>query len=118
MSVEEDFKNAAKRHLIKMYDFHRSENYDCENCKHVACSEVRAAQFNSKCNPRERSSSAHHRLSRMTFQTNTDKIESNEFCMRDVAVARLMEKEKCAAKAEKYVDYVFQSCRSDHAPFT
>ncbi len=38
--------------------------------------------------------------------------------MKDMAIARLMEKDKCAAKADKYVDYVFESCRSDTAPFT
>jgi len=42
-----DFDNALKRMLIKMYDQARSENYKCDNCKHLACTEVRAALFNS-----------------------------------------------------------------------
>ena len=33
-----------------MYDFERSSNYDLNNCKHLACTEVRAANFNTKCN--------------------------------------------------------------------
>jgi hypothetical protein len=34
-------------------------------------------------------------------------IDANEFCMKDMAVSHLMEKEKCAAKAVQYVDFVF-----------
>jgi hypothetical protein len=42
-----DFDNALKRMLVKMYDQARSENYKCDNCKHLACTEVRAALFHS-----------------------------------------------------------------------
>ena len=59
-----------KRHLIKVYDLHRSENYNFDNCKHLACTEVRAAHFDSKCNPRERAGDLSHRISRMnTFSS-------------------------------------------------
>ena len=48
MLVErQDFDDAIKRQLIRLYDFKRSENYDFDNCKHLACTEVRAALFNS-----------------------------------------------------------------------
>ncbi len=59
---KDDFDNAAKRQLIRLYDEYRSSNYDSDNCKHLACTEVRAANFNSKCNPRERYNS---RLSKL-----------------------------------------------------
>ena len=42
-----DFDDALKRHLIRLYDYKRSENYNFDNCKHLACTEVRAALFNS-----------------------------------------------------------------------
>lgn len=29
-----------------------------------------------------------------------------------------MERSKCADKAERYVDYVFNKCKADTAPFT
>lgn len=29
-----------------------------------------------------------------------------------------MERSKCAEKAERYVDYVFNKCKADTAPFT
>jgi autotransporter-associated beta strand protein len=51
---KKDFDNAMKRMLIKMYDQARSENYKCDNCKHLACTEVRAALFHTQCNPKER----------------------------------------------------------------
>lgn len=44
---KKDFDNAIKRMLIKMYDERRSSNYNSDNCKHLACSEVRAAIFHS-----------------------------------------------------------------------
>ena len=48
----EDFENALKRQLITMYDYQRAENYNFDNCKHLACTEVRAARFHSDCNPK------------------------------------------------------------------
>lgn len=51
----EDFDNALKRMLIKMYDYNRAGNsYNPDNCKHLACTEVRATLFSSKCNIRDR----------------------------------------------------------------
>jgi hypothetical protein len=47
LSRKVDFDNAMKRQLIKYYDFNRSDNYSTENCKHLACSEVRAALFHT-----------------------------------------------------------------------
>lgn len=105
-----------KRHLIRLYDYQRSENYDFNNCKHLACTEVRAAQFDFKCNPRERTGS---KLSKFTgSQLAKDKIDANEFCMKDLATSHLMERDKCADKAERYVNYVFEKCKSDSAPFS
>ena len=46
---KEDFQNAMNRQMIMMYDMKRSKTYDLQNCKHIACSEVRAANFHSKC---------------------------------------------------------------------
>jgi len=107
-----DFDNAMKRMLIKMYDQARSENYKCDNCKHLACTEVRAALFHSQCNPKERS--------RMQIMKNSsrakEKLIANEFCVRDLAIEHLKEKSKCAAKAERYIDYVFEKCKNDTAP--
>ena len=45
-----------------------------------------------------------------------EKLLANEFCVRDIAIEHLKEKSKCAAKAERYVDYVFEKCKNDTAP--
>lgn len=75
---------------------------------------MRAASFHSKCNPRERA-----RLSKFNFSsTSQDKLDANEFCMKDLATSHLMEREKCAEKAERFVGYVFERCKKDYAPFT
>ena len=54
---KDDFDNAVRRGLIKLYDYQRSENYDFDNCKHLACTEVRAASFDTKCNPAQQTAS-------------------------------------------------------------
>ena len=55
---KKDFNNAMKRQLIKLYDYKRAENYSFDNCKHLACTEIRAALFHSQCNPSERASAS------------------------------------------------------------
>ena len=98
-----------------MYDYKRSENYNCDNCKHLACTEVRAALFHSQCNPRER-----YRLTSMSGYTKTalDKMEANEFCVREKATEHIKERDKCAEKADRYINYVFDKCKNDTAPFS
>ena len=41
---------------------------------------------------------------------------ANEFCVKDLAIQHLKEKSKCSAKADRYVDYVFEKCKVDTAP--
>ena len=113
---QQDFSNAMKRALIRLYDYQRSENYDFDNCKHLACTEVRSAQFDSTCNPREKTGS---RLSKLSgSKIAREKIDANEFCMKDLATRHLTERDKCAEKAERYVNYIFERCKSDTAPFS
>ena len=45
-----------------------------------------------------------------------EKLLANEFCVKELAVEHLKEKNKCALKAERYVDYVFEKCKNDTAP--
>ena len=63
LTEKRDFQNAMKRQMIRLYDYKRSENYNFDNCKHLACTEVRAALFHSECNPAERSKMTRLRLS-------------------------------------------------------
>jgi hypothetical protein len=68
--------------------------------------------FHSKCNPRERA-----KMSRFNFLSQ-EKVDANEFCMKDLAISHLMERDKCAEKADRFVNYVFERCKNDSAPFT
>jgi hypothetical protein len=110
---KDDFENALKRMLIKMYDYNRAVNtYNPDNCKHLACTEVRAALFSSRCNPKERS-----RLTMFKGSSKAkEKLVANDFCIKDLATEHLKEKSKCAEKADRYVDYVFERCKLDTAP--
>ena len=45
-----------------------------------------------------------------------EKLIANEFCVRELAIEHLKEKTKCALKADRYVDYVFEKCKNDTAP--
>ena len=45
-----------------------------------------------------------------------EKLLANEFCIREIAIEHLKEKSKCAEKADRYVDYVFEKCKNDTAP--
>lgn len=51
-------------------------------------------------------------------QKSQGMVDANEFCMKDMAISHLMEKDKCASKAERLVEHVFRSCKSDTAPFS
>eukprot|EP00347_Sterkiella_histriomuscorum_P017831 403347812 len=111
---KKDFDNALKRMLIKMYDFNRAgeSKYNPDNCKHLACSEVRAALFNSNCNIKDRK-----KFKQLSSNKSKDgRTVSNEFCVKDLAIEHLKEKTKCMPKAERYVDYVFEKCKNDKAP--
>lgn len=74
---------------------------------------MRAAIFHKKCNPRWKPG---YKLT-ATSQTQ-DQLDANEFCIKDMAISNLMEREKCADNAERFVEYVFKKCRDDSAPFT
>ena len=51
-------------------------------------------------------------------QTAQDKLDANEFCVKEVATDHLKEKERCASKADRYINFVFEKCKRDYAPFT
>ena len=96
-----------------MFDYERSENYDNENCKHLACTEVRAANFSNKCFNQTVSASASYRF----FSSDKLRAHSADYCLKDLAISHLREKNKCAPKAHHYVNYIFEQCKKDKTPF-
>ena len=88
MLVEKsDYENAMKRHLIRLYDYKRSENYNFDNCKHLACTEVRAALFHSHCNAATERSQLSNTFSRS--ESNKARSDANEFCVKEKAIEML-----------------------------
>ena len=51
-------------------------------------------------------------------KTKQAKIDANEYCIKDLAIEHLKEREKCFDKAPRFVDYVYNRCKNDTAPFT
>ena len=49
---------------------------------------------------------------------NSEKLDAQKYCFKNEAIKHLKEKSKCSEKADKYVDFVFEQCISDKAPFT
>ena len=50
LMLKSDFDNALRRQLIFMHDNIRGKgDYSMENCKHLACSEIRASLYSDKC---------------------------------------------------------------------
>ena len=45
-------------------------------------------------------------------------IDANDFCVKEKAIEFLSERNKCAKKADQYVNYVFEKCKIDTAPFS
>ena len=100
-----------------MYDHLRSNPdknpgaYDLQKCKHVACSEVRAALFSDRCKVK-------HRFTEIRpSSSKKEKLDAQMYCFKDQAIKHLKEKSKCSEKADKYVDFVFEQCIADKAPF-
>ena len=46
-----------------------------------------------------------------------EKMMANDFCVKEIATEHLKEKTKCAPKANLYVDYIFDKCKLDTAPY-
>ena len=48
---------------------------------------------------------------------DSERMASSDYCIKDLAVQHLRERERCAAKADRYVDYVFEKCKEHRSPF-
>ena len=46
-----------------------------------------------------------------------EKFDAQKYCFKDLATEHLKEKSRCADKADHYVDFVFETCIADKAPF-
>ncbi|XP_054911566.1 mitochondrial inner membrane protease ATP23 homolog [Poeciliopsis prolifica] len=93
--------------LIHAFDHCRAHVDWFNNFRHLACSEIRAANLSGDC-------SFSNEFSRFNFGLK----EHHQKCVRDRAVRSILAVRKVnREEAEKIVNEVFDSCFNDHAPF-
>lgn len=93
--------------LIHAFDHCRAHVDWFNNVKHLACSEIRAANLSGDC-------SLLNEMTRFKFGLK----QHQQTCVRDRAVRSILAVRKVSReKAEKAVDEVFESCFGDHEPF-
>ncbi|XP_053572720.1 mitochondrial inner membrane protease ATP23 homolog isoform X1 [Bombina bombina] len=93
--------------LIHAFDHCRAHVDWFNNVKHLACSEIRAANLSGDC-------SLGNELTRFKFGVK----EHHQVCVRDRALRSILAVRKVSREdAEKAVDEVFDSCFNDHEPF-
>uniref|UniRef100_A0A668SQI2 Mitochondrial inner membrane protease ATP23 n=1 Tax=Oreochromis aureus TaxID=47969 RepID=A0A668SQI2_OREAU len=93
--------------LIHAFDHCRAHVDWFNNFRHLACSEIRAANLSGDC-------SFTNEVARFNFGLKRHHQE----CVRGRALRSILAVRKISrAEAEKIVDEVFDSCFNDHAPF-
>ncbi|XP_017296703.1 mitochondrial inner membrane protease ATP23 homolog [Kryptolebias marmoratus] len=93
--------------LIHAFDHCRAHVDWFDNFRHLACSEIRAANLSGDC-------AFTNELSRFNFGLK----QHHQECVRDRALRSILAVRKISREeARKIVDEVFESCFNDHAPF-
>ncbi|XP_043934757.1 mitochondrial inner membrane protease ATP23 homolog [Protopterus annectens] len=93
--------------LIHAFDHCRAHVDWFNNMKHLACSEIRAANLSGDC-------SFGNELSRFNFGLK----QHHQQCVRDRALRSILAVRKVSREEAKLaVDQVFESCFNDHEPF-
>ena len=96
------------RGIIQAYDHYRGgDEYQFDNCRHLACTEVRAAIFSEKC--------GYSTLKQRPFKEEVNIMEY--VCVKNLAIEKLSENSICAKQAEVSVNRVFDVCSKDYSPF-
>ncbi|XP_068442852.1 mitochondrial inner membrane protease ATP23 homolog [Clinocottus analis] len=93
--------------LIHAFDHCRAHVDWFSNLKHLACSEIRAANLSEDCSFR-------NEFARFNFGLK----QHHQACVRGRALGSILAVRKISREeAEKIVDEVFDTCFNDHAPF-
>lgn len=101
-------EDTISHELIHAYDYCRVK-FDNDNCRHNACSEIRAANLSGDC-----------KWSREMFRGNFKRMAGqHKECVRRRAILSIKSNPACSdcKNIEGLVDEVFQVCFSDTAPF-
>ena len=101
-------EDTISHELIHAYD-HCRVKFDRLNCKHQACSEIRAANLSGDC-----------KWSREVFRGNYGKVlGQHQNCVKRRAALSLKSNPACkdCKEIDKLIEEVFPVCFSDTAPF-
>ncbi|XP_059539413.1 mitochondrial inner membrane protease ATP23 homolog isoform X1 [Myotis daubentonii] len=93
--------------LIHTFDHCRAHVDWFTNVRHLACSEIRAANLSGDCS-----------LVNEIFRLRFGLKQHHQTCVRDRAILSILAVRNVSKEvAEKAVDEVFESCFNDHEPF-
>lgn len=93
--------------LIHAFDHCRAHVDWFTNVRHLACSEVRAANLSGDCS-----------LINEIFRLHFGLKQHHQTCVRDRAILSILAVRNISKEvAQKAVDEVFESCFNDHEPF-
>ena len=105
-------QDAVTHELIHAYD-HCRIKMDYGNCYHIACTEIRAANFSLDCKP-----SREWLRGNLTLTSSLSSFAGHKpKCVRRRALLSLKGVPFCSKDAETFVDTVFQTCYNDLEPF-
>ncbi|KAM9704961.1 mitochondrial inner membrane protease ATP23 homolog isoform 2-T2 [Menidia menidia] len=93
--------------LVHAFDHCRAHVHWFSDLRHLACSEVRAANLSGDCS-----------FSTEAGRLNFGLKQHHQACVRGRALRSILTVRKISREeAERIVDQVFQSCFNDHEPF-
>jgi inner membrane protease ATP23 len=104
IGAKAEVATTVSHELVHAYDFCRA-NMDITNCKHMACTEIRAASLSGDC-----------AWSNEMLRGRLAGGAGHQACVRRRAVLS-MTGSACEAKAMEHVNEVWDSCFKDTAPF-
>ncbi|XP_068132707.1 mitochondrial inner membrane protease ATP23 homolog isoform X4 [Hyperolius riggenbachi] len=107
VSNQRDMDRMLTHELIHAYDHCRADVDFLRNIKHLACSEIRAANLSGDC-------TFANEVSRLHFGLK----QHHQACVRDRAIRSILAARNVSKEAaEKAVDEVFEPCFKDRRPF-
>uniref|UniRef100_A0A0F8ALI9 Mitochondrial inner membrane protease ATP23 n=1 Tax=Larimichthys crocea TaxID=215358 RepID=A0A0F8ALI9_LARCR len=107
ISQQSHMTRVVTHELIHAFDHCRAHVDWFNNYRHLACSEIRAANLSGDCT-----------FSNEAARFNFGLKEHHQECVRDRALRSILALRNISRQeAEKIVDEVFDTCFNDHAPF-
>eukprot|EP01026_Neomeris_dumetosa_P055579 TRINITY_DN5058_c0_g2_i5.p2 TRINITY_DN5058_c0_g2~~TRINITY_DN5058_c0_g2_i5.p2 ORF type:complete len:183 (+),score=11.43 TRINITY_DN5058_c0_g2_i5:198-746(+) len=108
LSTYSEVRNALVHELIHAYDHCRVRDLDFGNCKHLACTEVRAANLSGDCKWYQEFLRGNATL--------YNRAQHRKCAMRRAQLSVSMSAH-CKYRAQECVEEVFEECMQDTQPF-